>query len=477
MSSVKQETFNGVVWTSVEKFSNLGIHFVVGLVLARLLQPSDFGAIALLTIFYTISNSFIDSGFGSALVRKQGRTETDFSTVFYFNIFISIVCYAILYASAPLISDFFRLPILCLVLRVQAVNLIFNAFIAVLNAKLLISLDFKAIAIRTLLSALISGIVGITMAYLGYGIWSLVFQTLTATFVNLVFVWSYCRWIPLWTFSFQSFKELGSYGSKLLAAGLINTIYDNLSPLAIGKFYTPKDLGFYNRGAELARVPNQSMLSVVQSVSFPVFSKIQDDDAHLISVYRKYIKIASMFLIFSSILIAALAKPIILLLLTEKWSEAIIYLQLFCMAVMFNHINTINLNLLKVKGRSDLFLKLEIVKKTISTIILISAIPFGVLAICISKIFYTQIAIVINTYYSGKLFNMGYISQVKDFIGYFFLSVLACLPAYLVTFINIPFIVQILLGLLFGVSIYYYSLRKDVLLKEILNMIKNKIKK
>lgn len=477
MPTIKQETFNGVIWSSIDKFSSLGIHFVVGLVLARLLMPSDFGAIALLTIFYTISNSFIDSGFGTALIRKQGVTETDFSTVFFFNIFISFICYCILFVGAPYISEFFNLPILCSVLRIQSLNLIFNAFIAVLNAKLIICLDFRAIAIRTLLSALISGFVGVGMAYIGYGIWSLVFQTLAASFVNMVFVWLYCKWIPEWSFSFQSFKELGGYGSKLLIAGLINTVYESLSPLAIGKFYTATDLGYYNRGSELARLPNTSLLSVVQSVSFPIFSKIQDDDEHLICIYRQYIKIASMFLVFFSLLLAALAKPVILLLLTEKWSEAIIYMQLFCFAMMFNHVNTINLNLLQVKGRSDLFLKLEIIKKSISITILMAAIPFGVIWICISKIFYNQIAIIINTYYSGKLFNMGYIAQVKDFIGYFFKSLIACLPTFCLTFIDFPVLIQIFLGFSVSVSIYYYLLRNDVLMVETIVMIKDKLQK
>lgn len=477
MTSVKKETLNGLVWSSVEKFSSLGIHFVVGLVLARLLTPSDFGAIALLTIFYTISQSFIDCGFGKALVRKVNRTETDFATVFFFNIFVSLLCYCVLFFSAPFISAFFNLPILCSVLRIQSLNLIFGAFIAVLNAKLIIELDFKAIAIRTLLSALISGVIGIGMAYMGYGIWSLVYQTLTASFVNMVFVWWYCKWLPEWEFSFQSFVELGSFGSKLLIAGLINTIYENLTPLAIGKVYTPTDLGYYNRGSELARVPTKSLLSVMQNVAFPVFSKIQSDEERLIRVYRKYIRAASLFLIFFSVVVAALAKPIILLLLTDKWAKAIIYLQLFCFAVMFNHVNTINLNLIQVKGRSDLFLKLEIIKKTISIAILFIAIPFGVIWICISKIIYCQIAIIINTYYSGKLFNMGYIAQVKDFIGYFLKSVVACMPAFSITFLDIPVIIQIILGLASSIGIYYFLVKKDEMMIESILMVKEKVKR
>lgn len=477
MTSIKQKTIKSVAWSGVEKFSNHGIGFGVGLVLARLLSPSDFGMVAMLTIFFSISNSFIDSGFGTALIRKQNRTEEDFTTVFIFNVVVSFIFYAILFLAAPWVSVFFKTPILCSLLRVQSVCLIFSGLMSVLDAKLTIELNFKGLAQRSILSSIVSGVVGILLAYLGFGVWALVYQAITFSFVNLVFVWVYCKWMPNLVFSWKSFVELGSFGSKLLAAGLLNTIYSNLTPLAIGRFYTAKDLGFYKQGAEFARIPNEGCLSVLQKVTLPIFSIIQDDEIHLIRLYRKYIKITSMFLIFFSILLASLSKPIVLFLLTEKWTDSIIYLQLFCFAVMFNHINSINLNLLKVKGRSDLFLRLEIIKKIVATFILFAAIPFGVLAICVSKIVYDQVAIIINTYYSGKLFNMGYFSQVKDFIGYFFASIMSCLPAFLITFINIPNIIQIALGTMSAISIYFLLLRKDVLLIEIIDIVRNKLHK
>lgn len=475
MSSIKQQTIKGVVWSGVEKFANQGLRFLVGLVLARLLPPSDFGLVAMLAIFYSISNIFIDSGFGTALIRKQNRTEEDFTTVFIFNVIISIIFYIILFLIAPWVGVFFKTPILCSLLRVQSVCLIFTGLMAVLDAKLTIELNFKAIAQRSILSSIVSGCVGICLAYWGWGVWALVYQTITFSLVNLIFVWAYCKWRPNLIFSWASFKDLGSFGSKLLAAGLLNTIYVNLTPLAIGRFYTAKDLGYYKRGSEFAQMPNGICLSVLQKVILPILSTIQDDESQLLEVYRKYIKITSMFLIFFSILLAALSKPTILLLLTDKWADSIIFLQLFCFAVMFSHINTINLSLLQVKGRSDLFLRLEIIKKTVATIILFAAIPFGVLAICISKIIYDQIAIIINTYYSGKLFNMGYYSQVKDFIGYFFASLSACLPAYLITFTNLPYIVQLILGIVSAFSIYYMLLRKDVLMIEIFDLVKSKL--
>lgn len=473
MVSIKQETVKGVFWSGIEKFSDQGLRFTVGLVLARLLTPNDFGLVAMLTIFFSISETFIDSGFGTALIRKQNRTEKDFSTVFYFNIVVSFIFYTILFIFAPWVAVFFHASILCPILRVQAICLIFGGFTAVINAKLIIELNFKALAICSILATSISGCVGIFMAVIGYGVWSLICQTILYSLAKMIFVWLFCRWKPKLIFSWDSFKELGTFGSKLLAAGLINTLYINLTPLAIGRFYTSKDLGFYNRGAEFSKLPNQACLSILEKVTFPIFAKIQDDNYQLINVYKKYVKITSLFLIFFSLLLAALAKPIILLLLTDKWADSIIYLQLFCFAVMFNHINSINLSLLKINGRSDLFLRLEIIKKVVAVLILFAAIPFGVLAICISNIIYDQVAIVINTYYSGKLFNMGYFSQMKDYIGYFFLSLLACLPTYIYSMADSYPLLQIIVGCVLSSVIYFSLLYKDPNFREIVLLIKN----
>ena len=475
MNSVRQNTIKGVFWNGVEKFANQGIRFLVGLVLARILSPSDFGTVAVLGIFFSISNAFVDSGFGTALIRKNNRIEVDFTTVFIFNIAVSLFFYGLLFIIAPWVAAFFKQPILTSILRVQSLCVVFGGFMAVLDAKLTIDLNFKVIAQRSVTSSIISGCVGIILAYLGFGVWALVFQAITLSFVNMVFVWIYCKWKPRLIFSLTSFKELFAFGSKLLTAAMLNTVYRSLTPLAIGRVYTTSDLGFYNRGSEFARLPNEVCLNVLEKVTFPIFAKLQDDQNHLINVYRKYIKITSMFLIFFSLLLAALAKPVILLLLTEKWTDSIVYLQLFCFAVMFNHINTINLSLLKVNGRSDLFLKLEVIKKVVATLILFAAIPFGVLAICISKIIYDQVAIIINTYYSGKLFGMGYISQIKDFIGYFFLSILACLPSYLISMTGLHFLLQITLGVFLSVIIYYFLIRKDVIFIELRRTIEPQI--
>lgn len=475
MKSVKQETLSGVKWTAIEKFSVQGIQFLLGLIMARLLSPSDYGTVGMLAIFFAVSQTFIDSGFGNALVRKIDRTETDFSTVFYFNIVVSVACYILLFTIAPWVGSFFNMSILCPILRVQSINLILNSMMGIQVAKLTIDINFKALAKRSLWSSIVSGVFGIILAYNGFGVWALVYQSILSTFINLVFIWIYCKWKPRREFSWQSFRELFSYGSKLLLSGLLNTIYVNLTPIIIGKYFSPRDLGFYSRGTHLARYPGDNINGVLQRVTFPVFAKLQNDDEHLIHAYRKYISITSMCIFYGCVLMASIGKPLVLLLLSSKWAEAIIYLQIFSFSIMFDHINSINLNLLQVKGRSDLFLRLEIIKKTISTIILFASIPFGVIGICISKVIYTQIDVFINTYYTGKLFHLGYIDQFRDFGGYLILSIIACVPAYLLTFLDIPYIVTLILGASTSTILYFIFLRKNKYMHEVLETIKSKL--
>lgn len=475
MGTVKQDTLSGVKWTAIEKFSVQGIQFLLGLIMARLLSPSDYGTVGLLAIFFAISQTFIDSGFGNALIRKIDRTDTDFSTVFYFNIVVSVVCYILLFAIAPWVSSFFDMPILCPILRVQSINLILNSLMGVQVAKLTIDINFKALAKRSLWSSIVSGVFGVILAYNGFGVWALVYQSVLSTTINLVFIWIYCKWKPRCEFSWQSFHELFSYGSKLLLSGLLNTVYVNLTPIIIGKYFSPRDLGFYSRGSHLARYPGDNINGVLQRVTFPVFAKLQNDDEHLIHVYRKYICITSMCIFFGCVLMAAIGKPLVLLLLSSKWSEAIIYLQIFSFSIMFDHINSINLNLLQVKGRSDLFLRLEIIKKTISAIILFASIPFGVIGICVSKVIYTQIAVFINTYYTGKLFHLGYIEQFRDFGKFLVLSVIACAPAYLFTLLDIPNIIALVAGLSVSSLLYWLFLRKNLYMREVLGILTKKV--
>ena len=475
MTSIKDKTLTGTKWASIEKVSVQGIQFVLSIVMARMLSPSDYGMIGMLGVFLAVSQTFIDGGFTNALVRKIDRTQDDYSTVFYFNIAISIVCYLLLFISAPFVADFYHTPLLCSVLRVQSVSLIINSLIGVQITQLTIELNFKALAIRSVFATIISGIIGIVLAYLGFGVWSLVAQNLISCLVNLLFIWIYCRWTPSLTFSKQSFDSLFSFGSKLLFSNVINKIYTNIRPIIIGRFFSSADLGVYTRGCSFVEYPIYAINGILEKVTFPILATIQDDLSRLIQVYRKYIAIVSLVNFFVCLFIASCARPLVLLLLTDKWESSIIFLQIICFSLMFDHICTINLNLLMVKGYSNLVLKLEVFKKTMMTLVLFASIPFGVVGICVSSIITTQIAVFVNTYYTGKEFGYGYLNQIRDIIPFFVFSLLACLPAFLFTLLDLNEILSLIFCLLSAPLIYWILLRKNVYMIEVMDVVKTQI--
>ena len=472
MGEIRRNTINGVKWSAVERFSVQGVVFLVGLVMARLLTPSDFGVIGMLSIFLAVSQTFIDSGFSNALIRKIDRTEIDYSTVFYFNVAIGLACYGLLYLIAPTIASFYNMPILKDVTRVLALTLLLNSLTVVQVAILTIKVDFRTQAKVNLTSSVVSGAMGILMAYRGWGVWSLVYQQIGRSGINVVLYWIAAKWLPLFTFSWSSFCEMFSFGSKLLLSGLLHTFYLNVTNLVIGKLYSSKDLGYYERGQQIGKIPMEATVGVFQRVTFPILATIQDDDKNLISVYRKYIKGTSILIFFFMFLLVALAKPIVLILLSEKWNDSIIYLQLYCMAHMLNHVTRINLNILQVKGRSDLYLRLEIIKKTISLIILLIVAPFGIIAICCSQIVYSCIAIYLNTYYTDKLFGISLWMQIKDFSKYLIASLVSWTPAFIFVLMGVNNYICIVFGTLLAISLYsIVLLRKDLVFIEIREMI------
>ena len=465
MGELKNKTISGVKWNAIGRFSTQGVNFLIGLVLA----------VGMVGIFFAIAQTFIDSGFGSALVRKNDCNDVDYSTAFYFNIIVAAFCCLGLSIFSPLIAIFFDTPILKDVVRVMSLNMFIGSFAIVHSTKLTHSIDFKSQAKINLITAFLSGFAGILMAYNGVGVWSLVMQNFSATIIRVCLLFVYTKWLPNRQFSKESFHYLFKFGSKILASSLLHTIYCNMSTLIIGKAYTAQDLGFYTRGQSLASFPSTNISGILQSVTYPVLSKMQDDDNHLISSYRKLISMTSMVIFFGMFLLAALAKPLIVTLLTDKWLDAVIYLQVFCFGYMFDHICSMNLNILYVKGYSNLVLRLEIVKKAISITMILLAIPMGPLAICIAGTLYTQIAVVINTYYTGKLFDLGYLKQVKDFIKYFVFSAVASIPAFILSITPMHNICQVILGAIIAVFIYLLLLHKDKYLVELFNIFKNYI--
>lgn len=475
--NIKRQAIHGMKWAAIEKFSLQIIQFVLGIVLARLLTPADYGTIGMLAVFIAISNVFIDSGFGSALVRKLERTEDDYSTVFITNFMISLCCVGLLVVAAPLVADFYQMPILCPILRVQSLTLILYACMAVQRAKLTAEVNFKVLAQASLFSSLLSGVIGIGLAYMGCGVWALVFQNLLAAAFKLGCMVYQCRWIPRMRFSRKSFDELFGFGKNMLGASLLSAIYFNIDSLVIGKFFTPTSLGNYTRGSQIARLPVDNINGILNTVTYPILAKLQNDTERLIQYYRKYIRMASLCIFFCCILMASLGKPLVLFLLSDKWADAIGYLQVFSFAIMLDHLCVINLNLLKIKGRSDLFLRLEVIKRIISFAILMAAIPFGVFAICVSKLIYSIIAVYINTYYNGRLFQMGFAAQFKDYAAYLGYALLACVPAFGITFLPISHLIALILGTVCSSLLYYWLLRKDSCMTELTAMVKSRFGK
>ena len=474
--SLKQATTKGLFWSSVERFSNQGVQFVFSIILARLLSPSDFGIIAMITIFFAVAQSFVDSGFSNALVRKTDRVEEDLSTCFYFNIGVGIIAYIVLFLIAPLVANFYNQPILSPIIRITGLGVILNSLCVVQQALFTIKIDFKSQAKITLSATVISGIVGILLAYQGYGIWALVWQGVVSSIVRMGLLWLMSKWRPRTGFSKSSFNYLFGYGSKLLASGLLDTIYNNIYPIVIGKFYTPAQLGNYSRALGWAQLPSANITSILQRVTFPVLSTIQDDTLRLQNSYRRLLKLSA-FIVFPLMTgLAAIASPLVRVVLTAKWDGCVLYLQILCFALMLYPIHAINLNLLQVKGRSDLFLRLEIIKKIIGVVILIITIPLGITAMCLGMVFSSIICLIVNTYYTSRFIDVGLLTQLKDLRIILINSLVMGGGIYILTsFIDIEglkLVMGIVIGfLLYFIESFYFSKAE---LQEVISLIKKK---
>lgn len=415
-NSLKQKTAKGVLWSTVERFSVQGVQFLIMIVMARLLTPHDYGIIGMLAIFLAVSQSLIDSGFSQALIRKQDRTEIDNNTVFYFNIVVSSLLYIILYFSAPFVADFYDTPQLCPVMRVVCLGIIFNSLAVVQRALLTIRIDFKTQAKAALTAAVTSGVAGIAMAYHGFGVWSLVAQQLLNLGINTGLLWLLSKWRPRLVYSWQSFHELFAFGSKLLASGLLDTIYKNIYPIVIGKLFSASSLGHYTRAHQFSEFPSSNLTGIIQRVTYPVLCEIQDDDERLSNIYRKFLKLSA-FVIFPLMVgLSSVAQPFVNIILGLQWDFCGQLLQIICFSMMWYPIHAINLNLLQVKGRSDLFLRLEIIKKILGVSVLFITAPFGLVVMCYGSVFNSLVALAINTYYTGKLINVGFLKQMRDLL-------------------------------------------------------------
>lgn len=475
--SLKNKTVKGTLWSSIERFSVQGIQFVVMIIMARILTPADYGLVGMLAIFIAVSQSLIDSGFSQALIRKQDRTEVDNSTVFYFNIGVGIVLYLFLFAFAPMIADFYSEPLLIPITRAIGLSLVFNSLTVVQRALLTIKLDFKTQAKASFVGCIVSGVLGIWMAYSGFGVWAIVWQQISNLFVITLLLWILSKWTPVLAYSWKSFRELFGFGSKLLASGLLDTIYRNIYLIVIGKVFKASDLGYYTRAHQFTDFASSNITGIFQRVTYPVLCTIQDDDGRLSEVYRRLLR-TSAFVIFPLMMgLAAVARPMVLTFLTEKWMFSSILIVPMCFSGMWYPVHAINLNLLQVKGRSDLFLRLEIIKKIIGVTMLCITIHFGLIWMCWGMVLNSLIALAVNTHYTGKLIQIGFFTQMKDLLPTLALSVSVGFIVFLtVTFVHLHAVIALILGIIEGVVIY--ALAAKILrlseFDEILSLIKRK---
>lgn len=452
--SLKKETIKGVAWTSLNQVLNMGLGFVIGVILARLLSPSDYGLLAMIAVFNAIAFAFLDSGFGNALIRKPDLTEDDNTTAFFFNLVAGVVLFGIIWVIAPWVSAFYDKPILTSLLRAEGSLLIVSSFKIVQNTQLTRALNFKAKMIIRVVSNILGGASGIISAYCGLGVWALVVMHVADAIISLILLWIISPWRPRGRWNKQSFNYLWGYGSKLLASGLLNTIYNNIYPIIIGKFYSAADLGQYSRAQGYASMPSTSLTGVIQQVTFPVLSQIQDDDQRLGNNYRRMLRF-TVFIVFPIMIgMAALAHPLVISLVTDKWAQCVPYLQIICFSSMWYPVHAINLNLLQVKGRSDLFLRLEIIKKILITVVVFVCVPFGIIGICCGSVFTSLACLAINTYYTGKLINVGFVRQMMDMTP----TLLASLAmGAVVYFAVMPFcndVVKLAVGIPLGMVLY-----------------------
>ena len=452
--SLKKKTVKGVAWTSLNQAVSLGFGFVIGVILARLLSPSDYGLLAMIVVFNAIAMAFINSGFGNALIRKPDLIEDDNTTAFIFNIVAGLLLYGVIWIIAPWVAKFYDKPILASLLRAEGILLIIISFRIVQNTQLSRALNFKAKTIINLSSQVLAGIIAILAAYKGFGVWSLVIQHLMGGVTELVLLWIISPWRPRGRWNKKSINYLWGYGSKLLASGLLDTVYSNIYPIVIGKFYSAAELGHYTQAKQYAGLPSGTLTGVLQQVTFPVLSQIQEDTERLGSSYRRMLRF-TVFLVFPVMMgLVALAHPLVLTLVTDKWAECVPYLQVICFASMWYPVHAINLNLLQVKGRSDLFLRLEVVKKAVITIAIFICVPFGVMGICIGSVCTSLICLAINTYYTGKLIHVGLARQMMDMTPTLLNSLVMGAAIYFVTMSIEDNVMKLAVGIPFGIALY-----------------------
>ena len=453
--SLKDKTVKGVGWSAIDSLLGQGITFIVGLVLARILSPSEYGLIGIVTIFITVFNAVIDSGFSQAVIRKKEASNEDYNTMFITNMVLSVFMFLILFFCAPAIARFFARPELVSLNRVMGVVLIINALSITQNTVLTKRIDFKTKTKASLISAVLSGIVGIGMAFMGYGVWALVGQQITKQLTNTICLWVFNKWWPNFKFSWQSFHYMWGFGWKLLASSLIDTTWSQLYQVVVGKFYSPATLGQYSRSKEYASIFSGNLNSIVSRVSFPVLADIQDDKVRLKNAYRRIIKTTMFVTAVCMISMGAVAEPMIFCLIGPQWHQAATFLPLICISMSLYPLHAINLNMLKVQGRSDLFLSLEIVKKIIAIGPICLGIFVDIYWMVAGTVVTGFISFFLNSHYSGKMLGYSSWVQIKDIAPSYGLALLIAISVYFLKYLPISYWIILPLQIVVGMCVFF----------------------
>lgn len=454
-ANLKEQTKSALYWRFGQQAVSFVVAFVIGIAMARVLSPSDYGITALPSVFIAISATIIGNGsFGMALVRKPEVTEEDLSTAFYYSFGMGFLFYVILWLASPFIADFYDTPVLKDLMKVTSLSFLYGALATPQKIILQRRLDFKTPAIIAIVCQVVAGVVGLSLAYTGHGVWALVLSNLASGLLNQIIMLVIVRWLPKTKWSRDSFKYLWNFGSKFILTGLINTTYNNITPIIVGKFYSPAALGEYNRAQNYANLPSSNIASVLESVTFPVLAKLQDNVEHMIASYRRMIRVSAFIIFPIMMLLSALARPLIIVMITDKWEGSIYLLQIICFYMMWYPIHSLNLNILTVTGRTDLFLKLEIAKKIIGLTFMCCFLPMGLVAFCYACIGSDFLELVVNTWYTKKLYNYGLLKQLKDLLPVLSLSLTLFVAARTMTYIFDNLYIQLLAG--FGIAIVVY---------------------
>jgi O-antigen/teichoic acid export membrane protein len=456
--SLKSKTLHALFWSFIESVGLQGVHFVIGIILARLLFPEQYGLIGMLMIFMAVAQAFLSSGFGSALIQKKEATQEDVCSIFYFNIVVGVVAAGLLWLIAPWIAAFYNQPILTPLTRALSLTIVINSFSLIQQTLLTKQLNFKAQTKVSLVSSVVSGIIGVIMAAKGFGVWSLVVQQISSTFFRTLLLWTLNAWRPSLIFSLKSLREMFKFGSRLLVSGLLNQIFNNIYLLVIGKLFSAADLGFFTRAKSLGELPSLTLSDMVGRVTFPVFSTIQDDPARLKRGLKKALTILVLVNFPMMIGLAVIARPLVLVLLTEKWAESIPYLQLLCFLGLLYPMQLINLNILTALGRSDLFLRLEIIKKILIVINIAVTWRWGISAMISGMIVTSVISYYLNSYYSGILIDYSIREQLVDLSPYIIMAALMGVIVFVTGLLPFPnhwsmLLVQIVIGIVIYVCL------------------------